>query len=161
MQNLMVKSGSRYRKATEAEVADVAGFYALQAMNKARPSLQNPADAVSYLCGVYTGRGYETFAVLFLDTRHQLIECVEMFRGTIDGSSVHPREVVKEALWKSAAAVIFSHNHPSGIAQPSQADQLITTRLQNALALIDVRVLDHLIIGGNGSSYSFAQNGLI
>jgi DNA repair protein RadC len=89
------------------------------------------------------------------------IECSEMFRGTIDGASVHPREVVKEVLWRGAAAIIISHNHPSGIAEPSQADERITEVLRNALGLIDVRVVDHLIIGSGGQWCSLAQRGLI
>jgi DNA repair protein RadC len=83
-----------------------------------------------------------------------------MFRGTIDGASVHPREVVKEALKRNAAAVILSHNHPSGVAEPSQADEIITTRLRDALALVEIRVLDHLIVAG-GETMSFAEKGLM
>jgi DNA repair protein RadC len=86
---------------------------------------------------------HEVFALIFLDKRHRVISYVEMFRGTIDGASVHPREVVKEALKHNAAAVILAHPHPSGIAEPSQADELITNRLKEALGLVDVRILDH------------------
>jgi DNA repair protein RadC len=89
-----------------------------------------------------------------------LIEYVELFRGTIDGASVHPREVVKLALSKNAAAVVLAHPHPSGVAEPSQADELITSRLRDALGLVDIRIVDHLIIAG-GSVVSFAQRGLI
>jgi DNA repair protein RadC len=103
---------------------------------------------------------HEVFAALLLDGRHRLIDYVELFRGTIDGASVYPREVVKLALQRNAAAVIFAHDHPSGISEPSHADELITRRLREALALIDVRVLDHLIIGG-GQITSFAERGLI
>jgi DNA repair protein RadC len=98
--------------------------------------------------------------MIALDSRHRLIAHLQLFRGTIDGSSVHPREVVKEALKHNAAAVIFAHNHPSGMAVPSHADELITQRLKDALALIDVRVLDHLIIGSEGLT-SFAERGLL
>jgi DNA repair protein RadC len=161
MQTMMVKSGIRYRKATVAEVSEVAGFFAREAMNKTRPVLTAPAAAVSYLQAIYTGLDYETFSVLFLDARHRLIENKEMFRGTVSGASVHPREVVKEVLWRGAAAVILAHNHPSGIAQPSNADELITRHLSNGLALIDVRILDHFIIGIGGTHFSFAENGLI
>lgn len=161
MQTMMVKSGNRYRKATAAEVCEAAGVYAREAMNRERPSLSSPSNAVSYLRAVYAGRDYETFSVLFLDTRFQLIECVEMFRGTVAGASVHPREVVKEVLWRGAAAVILAHNHPSGVAEPSNADVSITTALRNALALIDVRVLDHLIIGSTGQWCSLAEKGLM
>lgn len=102
---------------------------------------------------------YEVFACLFLDTRHRLIEYVEMFQGTVDGSSVHPREVVRKALQLNAAAVIFSHNHPSGVAEPSGADVSITKRLKEALALVDVRVLDHCIVGDD--VVSLAERGLM
>jgi DNA repair protein RadC len=101
-----------------------------------------------------------TWRCLHLDTRHWLIAFEEMFRGTIDGASVHPREVVRQTLARNSAAVIFAHNHPSGVAEPSQADELITQRLRDALALVDVRVLDHLIIGGD-RCMSFAERGLI
>jgi len=90
---------------------------------------------------------YETFCCLFLDAHHRLIEFVELFRGTLDGASVHPREVVREALRRNCAAVIFCHPHPSGVAEPSRADELITMRLREALALVDIRVLDHLLGG--------------
>jgi DNA repair protein RadC len=102
----------------------------------------------------------EVFAVIFLDKRHRLISYQEMFQGTIDGASVHPREVVKEALKQNAAAVILAHPHPSGIAEPSAADEAITHRLREALALIDVRVLDHIIVAG-GDTTSFAEQGLM
>ena len=103
---------------------------------------------------------HEVFCVLYLDGRHRLIEYVELFRGTIDGASVHPREVVKQALEKNAAAVIFAHPHPSGIAEPSQADELITRRLKDALAIVEIRVLDHLIVAA-GDVISFAERGLL
>ncbi len=103
---------------------------------------------------------HEVFAVLLLDTRHRLIEYVELFRGTIDGASVHPREVVKLALARNAAAIILAHPHPSGIAEPSAADELITQRLKEALGLVDIRVLDHLIIAG-GEAVSLCERGLL
>lgn len=130
MQTLMVKTADRYRKATVAEVCEVAGQYALDALNQERPSLASPSSAAAYLKRMYAGRDYESFTVLFLDKRHRLIEASEMFRGTIDGASVHPREVVKEVIWKGAAAVIFSHNHPSGVAEPSPADERINGSLE-------------------------------
>ena len=99
------------------------------------------------------------FAVLFLDNRHRLIEIEEMFRGTIDGAQVHVREVVKAALHHNAAAVVLCHNHPSGVAEPSQADQTITRRLREALSLVEVRVLDHFVVGD--SITSFAERGLL
>jgi DNA repair protein RadC len=103
---------------------------------------------------------HETFAVLLLDTRHRLIDYVELFRGTIDKATVHPREVVKLALARNAAALVLAHPHPSGAADPSQADELITRRLKEALALIDVRLLDHIIVAG-GDAISFADRGLL
>jgi DNA repair protein RadC len=102
---------------------------------------------------------HEVFACLFLDNRHRVIEYQELFRGTIDGASVHPREVVREAMRTNAAAVIFAHNHPSGVAEPSQSDLRITQRLKDALALVDVRVLDHFIVGSG--IVSFAERGLL
>jgi DNA repair protein RadC len=160
MQNLMIKSGSRYRKATPAEVAEVHGAYQLAAVNAARPVLSAPAQSVSFLRGILAGRDYEVFVVVLLDIRHRVIRVDEMFRGTIDNASVHPREVVKTALWTGAAATIFAHNHPSDVSSPSTADEAITRRLRDALALIDVRVLDHIIIGQD-SHASFAERGLL
>ena len=103
---------------------------------------------------------HEVFCCLYLDNRQRVIAFKELFRGTIDGASVHPREVVKEALARNAASVILAHNHPSGIAEPSQADELITRRLKEALSLVDIRVLDHLIIA-DGACESFADRGLL
>jgi DNA repair protein RadC len=103
---------------------------------------------------------HEIFACLLLDNRHRVIRFVELFRGTIDAASVYPREVVKAALDSNAAAVIFAHNHPSGTAHPSEADTALTRRLQSALALVDIRVLDHFVVGGE-DSYSFAEHSLL
>jgi len=160
MQNLMVKTGETYRVATPAEVAEVAGHYVREELNLERPILNQPTEVVDHLQKIYAGRDHETFAVLFLNFRHQLLEVVEMFRGTIASSSVYTREVVKECLWRGASAVILAHNHPSGLALPSTADERVTAFLQQALALIEVKVLDHFIIGRD-CFYSFAENGLI
>lgn len=103
---------------------------------------------------------HEVFCCVYLDNRHRVLAFEELFRGTLDGASVHPREVVKRALGRNAAAVILVHNHPSGLAEPSQADELITRRLKDALALVDIRVLDHLVVG-DASCESFAERGLI
>ncbi len=103
---------------------------------------------------------FEVFACLFLDNQHRLIHFEELFRGTIDGASVYPREIVKQALAHNAAAVILAHNHPSGVAEPSQADIQITRRIQSALQLVDIRVLDHIIVG-DGETTSLAQQGQI
>lgn len=123
-------------------------------------ALRNPVDTRNYLTAQLRDRPHEVFACLFLDTRHRVIAFEEVFRGTIDGASVHPREIVKLALAHNAAALIFAHNHPSGIAEPSQADLHLTRRLREALQLVDIRVLDHLIIG-DGAVLSFAEQGFI
>ena len=122
--------------------------------------LSSPNDTKNFLLAQLRAYPHEVFACLFLDNRHQIISFDEMFSGTIDGASVYPREVVKQALARNAAAVIFAHNHPSGIAEPSLADKNITRRLQEALKLVDIRVLDHFIIGDN-TAISFAELGLL
>jgi DNA repair protein RadC len=122
--------------------------------------LQSVADTRRYLTAKLRHHPHEVFACLFLDNRHRVISFEELFYGTIDGASVHPRQIVKRALYHNAAALILAHNHPSGIAEPSRADQQITLRLKEALALIDVRVLDHFIIG-DGQTVSFAERGLL
>lgn len=123
-------------------------------------ALTSPDLTRSYLSSQLRGHAHEVFACLFLDNQHRIIEFEELFRGTIDGASVYPREVVKKALAFNAAAVIFAHNHPSGIAEPSEADKHITQRLKQALNLIDIRVLDHFIVG-DGDAFSFAEHGLM
>jgi DNA repair protein RadC len=123
-------------------------------------ALSSPDITRAYLSAQLRGYSYEVFACLFLDNQHRVIQLDELFRGTIDGASVYPREVVKKALHHNAAAVIFAHNHPSGIAEPSAADKHITEKLKQALALFDIRVLDHFIIG-DGQPYSFAEHGLL
>jgi DNA repair protein RadC len=123
-------------------------------------TLGNPSDTKRYLNARLCDYAYEVFACLFLDTRHRLISYEELFRGTIDGASVHPREVVRRALQHNAAAVVLAHNHPSGVAEPSDADRRITRRLQDALGLVDIRVLDHLVVGDQ-VTVSFAERGWI
>lgn len=122
--------------------------------------LSCPDDTRRYLQARLRDLSHEVFACLFLDNRNRVIVCEEMFRGTIDGASVHPREVVRSALEHNAAAVILAHNHPSGVAEPSRADEHITRRLVDALGLVDVRVLDHLVVG-DGETASFAERGLL
>ncbi|QSX30371.1 DNA repair protein RadC [Shewanella cyperi] len=122
--------------------------------------LTSPDLTRHYLLSQLTDRGYEVFALLLLDSQHRLIQFVELFRGTIDAASVYPREVVALVLEKKAAAVILCHNHPSGVAEPSQADRRITERLKNALATIDVPVLDHMVVGDR-EIVSFAERGWI
>jgi DNA repair protein RadC len=129
----------------------------------ARPSyetFQSPEDVKTYLSIQLAHLKQEVFAVLFLDNRHRLVTFEKLFFGTIDGASVHPREVVRRSIELNAAAVILAHNHPSGVAEPSQADERITQRLRDALALVDVRTLDHIIIG-DGTPTSFAERGLL
>jgi DNA repair protein RadC len=123
-------------------------------------ALTSPDITRAYLSAHLRGYSYEVFACLFLDNQHRVIKLDELFRGTIDSASVYPREVAKQALHHNAAAVIFAHNHPSGISEPSQADRQITEKLKQALALFDIRVLDHFIIG-DGQPYSFAEHGLL
>ena len=127
---------------------------------KCGDALKNPAETRRYLTARLRDYPHEVFACLFLDTRNRIICYEELFRGSIDGASVHPREVVRRALQHNAAAVILAHNHPSGVAEPSDADRRITTRLQDALALLDIRVLDHVVIGDQLAT-SFAERGLI
>lgn len=122
--------------------------------------LTSPEATRGFLKAKLRDLPHEVFAVLFLDNRHRVIAYEELFRGTIDGSSVHPREVVKAALAHNAAALIFAHNHPSGVAEPSHADERLTRRLRDALALVDIRVLDHVVVG-DGQMVSFAERGLL
>lgn len=123
-------------------------------------ALSSPEVTQAYLSAQLRGYDHEVFACLFLDNKHRIIKLEELFQGTIDGASVYPREVAKRALHHNAAAVIFAHNHPSGISEPSQADKQITDKLKQALMLLDIRVLDHFIIG-DGIPYSFAEHGLL
>ena len=123
-------------------------------------TIRSPADTEAYLQARLRHLGHELFCCLYLDNRHRVLRFDEMFRGTIDGTSVYPREVVKEALAVNAAAIILAHNHPSGVAEPSQADERITRRLKSALELVDIRLLDHLIIG-DGQATSMASRGLM
>jgi DNA repair protein RadC len=126
----------------------------------AGPVLESPQATRDFLIAQLRDLPYEVFCCLHLDNRHRLIAFDELFRGTIDGASVHPREVVRQALARNAAAVILAHNHPSGVAEPSQADELITLRLREALGLVDIRVLDHLIVG-DSRCVSLAERGLL
>jgi DNA repair protein RadC len=129
------------------------------ALQRGEP-IKNPSDTKCFLNARLRDYAHEVFACLFLDTRHRLISYEELFRGTLDGASVHPREVVRRALEHNAAAVVLAHNHPSGVAEPSDADRRITRRLQDALGLVDIRVLDHLVIGDQ-VTVSFAERGWV
>ena len=123
-------------------------------------ALNSPSAVREYLRLSLAGREHEVFICLFLDAQNRVIEVNEMFRGTLTQTSVYPREVVKAALKCNAGAVVFAHNHPSGVAEPSHADETLTSSLKQALALVDVRVLDHMIVAGAGV-LSFAERGLL
>jgi DNA repair protein RadC len=127
---------------------------------RARGALNSPGAVRDYLRLALGNREHEVFTVMFLDAQHRVLAAEELFRGTLTQTSVYPREIVKAALRTNAAAVIFAHNHPSGVAQPSQADELLTRCLKDALALVDVKVLDHFIVAGN-QTLSFAERGLL
>ncbi|HHU0692545.1 TPA: RadC family protein [Citrobacter murliniae] len=152
-------SRGRYRQASVDQILEAARQVIDQKMQRG-DEFTSPAAVKDYLRAKLAGFEHEVFAVLFLDTRHRLIDYAEMFRGTIDSAEVHPREVVKEALRLNAAAVIISHNHPSGNPEPSAADRAMTSQLRQALALVDVRTLDHIIVAGTTTT-SFAERGLI
>lgn len=132
----------------------------LAEQHRAGDALGSPEETRRYLRVRLAERKNEVFGCLFLDNRHRIIEVAELFQGTIDGASVHPRVVVQKALELNAAATLFFHNHPSGVAEPSHADEAITRRLKDALALVDVRVLDHFVVTA-GESVSFAERGLL
>ncbi|ENY5184887.1 TPA: DNA repair protein RadC [Vibrio cholerae O1] len=127
---------------------------------KTMDAFTSPDLVKSYCSFKLSALERENFFVLFLDNQHRLIEAVTLFQGTIDAAAVYPREVVKSALAYNSAAAIFAHNHPSGLTTPSQADKRITARLVDALSLVDIRVLDHIIVG-TGEPYSFAEHGIL
>jgi DNA repair protein RadC len=123
-------------------------------------TIGSPADSREFLLATLRDRPHEVFCCLFMDNRHRVLAFDELFRGTIDAAAVYPREIVKQALSRNAAAVILAHNHPSGVAEPSQSDQLITRRIRDALDLVDVRLLDHFVIGDN-NCVSLASRGML
>ena len=126
-----------------------------------RDLLSSPGAVRDWLRLKLAALPYEVFMVILLDAQNRLIHAEDLFRGTLDQTSVYPREVVKLALARNAAAAIFAHNHPSGCSEPSRADELLTSSLKQALALVDVRVLDHFIVAGNARPFSFAERGLL
>jgi DNA repair protein RadC len=132
----------------------------LQEKLKESAALTSPAAVRDYLRLALGRREEEVFVCIWLDAQHKVIEIEEAFSGTLTQTSVYPREIVKKALARNAAAVIFAHNHPSGVAQPSQADELLTRTLKDALALVEVKVLDHFVVAGN-QAISFAERGLL
>lgn len=133
--------------------------YFLQSL-PAGEAITGPSDTEAFLLARLRDLPHEVFCCIYLDNRHRVLRFEELFRGTIDGTSVYPREVVKQALAANAAAVILAHNHPSGVAEPSSADERITRRLKSALELVDIRLLDHLVIG-DGTATSLASRGLL
>ncbi|MGH8752187.1 MAG: RadC family protein, partial [Burkholderiales bacterium] len=133
---------------------------ALREKIQAGDALNSPKAVRDYLRLALAGRAYEVFTVIFLDAQNRALAVEELFRGTLAQTSVFPREVVKRALYHNAAAVIFAHNHPSGVAEPSGADETLTVALRKALGLVDVKVLDHFIVGGS-AIMSFAERGLL
>lgn len=156
---LMVKDeDGGYRPAKGDEIIEAARLEMKRRFRRGT-KITSPDETKAFLQLKIGHLEHEVFACLFLDNRHRVIAFEELFRGTIDGASVHPREVVKVALKHNAGAVIYCHNHPSGITDPSQADQRITQRLKEALDLLDIRSLDHVIVGE--STCSFAEMGLL
>lgn len=147
------------RQAVLLAIPEIARRYFEETLPRGE-AIRSPADTETFLKARLRDRPHEVFCCLYLDNRHRVLMFEEMFRGTIDGTSVHPRELVKQALRVNAAAIILAHNHPSGVAEPSQADERITRRIKAALELVDIRLLDHLIIG-DGISTSLASRGLL
>ena len=156
---LYVREKTRYRAADSEQVL-AAAQQIVDARMVRGASFKDPAVACEFFRNKLGHLEREVFAAVFLDTRHRLIDYVELFQGTIDGAEVHPREVVRAALRLNAAAVLVAHNHPSGDVEPSAADRAVTARLKQALAMVDVRLLDHVIVGG-GQSLSLASSGVV
>jgi len=154
------KDSKRYRKAQPAEVVQAAQIAIDTLFVRDSNVLQDPDAVHQLLMTKIATRDQEVFVCLFLDNKHRVIAYEQLFSGTINSSAVYPRVVVKRALFHNAASVIFAHNHPSGDSSPSRADENITLRLKEALALVDIKVLDHLVIGGTGYT-SLARQGII
>jgi len=168
LRELMAASLERFSQARGLGVAkytqlqaslEMSRRYLMEEMRR-KDALTNPGLTRQFLVSQMRGYRHEVFGCLFLDNQHRVIQFLELFQGTIDGASVYPREVVRRALELNAAAVIFAHNHPSGITEPSDADRHITQRLKAALGTVDIRVLDHFIVG-DGEGFSFAEHGLL
>ena len=156
---LYVREKTRYRTADAEQVLAAAQQIVDKRMVRGT-SFKDPSVACEFFRDKLGHLEREVFAAVMLDTRHRLIDYVELFQGTIDGAEVHPREVVRAVLRLNAAAVLVAHNHPSGDAEPSAADRAVTARLKQALALVDVRLLDHVIVGGT-QTRSLAASGYV
>ena len=152
--------GMGQTKAAALFAARECGSRYLRARLQPGVTIGSPGDSRDYLLATLRDRPHEVFCCLFLDNRHRVLAFDELFRGTIDAAAVYPREVVKQALARNAAAVILAHNHPSGVAEPSESDRLITRRIRDALDLVDIRLLDHFVIGDN-CCVSLASRGLL
>jgi DNA repair protein RadC len=153
------ETGRRYRQATAEEILEAARRKMTDTFLRLG-TISDPATTRQFLAHHYAGLQREVFSAIFLDAQHKIIAFEDLAHGTIDSASVYPREVVKRALAHNAAALVFSHNHPSGIPEPSSADRLLTDRLRHALGLIDVRVLDHFVVGST-AAVSFAERGWV
>lgn len=145
---------------TETEIIEQALAILQSRLRKPETYFNSPSDVKNYLTLKFAALEHEVFSVMFLDNSHGLIKLQEMFRGTINGATVYPREVLKASMTFNAAAVIIAHNHPSGMCEPSKADLHITERIKQVLSLADIRMLDHLIVGGN-DVYSLAEHGYV
>ena len=161
LDQLAATNGIGPAKAAQLQAALELARRALHARMAERDLLSSPAAVRDWLCLKLGSLSHEVFGALWLDAQNRLIRYEELFRGTLTQTSVYPREVVKSALSHNAAAVILAHNHPSGLAQPSRADEALTTTLKQALAQVDVKVLDHFIVAGNAPPLSFAERGLL
>jgi len=163
----VTEAGDRFTGLKPSDLSDVEkqsvvtlAMKVLAIKHRAGRPLSNPEATRNYLRLRLADVRNEVFGSLLLDNRHRIIALRELFQGTIDGASIHPRVVVQQVMEENAAAVVFFHNHPSGVAEPSHADEAITRRLKDALALVDVRVLDHFVVSA-GESVSFAERGLL
>jgi DNA repair protein RadC len=158
--DLKTVKGLGNAKRAQLEAAVELARRSMQEELRERPALSSPGAVRDYLRLALAARDHEVFVCIWLDAQHKVIAIEEPFRGTLTQTSVYPREIVRAALRLNAAAVIFAHNHPSGVAQPSQADELLTRSLVEALALVEIKVLDHFIVAGS-QAISFAERGLL
>lgn len=159
---MLMKKTARglYRAATKTEVCEAAVAYQTRSLIGKQVTMGSSKATIEFLRSALGWRDSEGFAVIFLDNRNRVLDFRVLFNGTIDGANVHPREVARACIELNAAAVIFAHNHPSGVSEPSDADVSITRRLKEALALLEIRTLDHIVIGHDSAS-SFAERGLL